>query len=164
MRRITIRRSRIEGSAVSRRDRTRSYAQWRARVGLWRHRLVRAAACICHSTAMPADLGPRSHGFKMRESIRRARMPLSSTFFYGINFEFSYNARLWDPNAVLFGNPLHHRAPQHSVRVRSSSPIVDVRLRLWHGEVTFCCAPACAVIARNLGNDLFVGRRILAAD
>jgi len=44
-----------------------------------------------------SNLGPVLNGFKVRELFV---MPHAAqqTFFYGINFEFSYNAEHWDPN------------------------------------------------------------------
>jgi hypothetical protein len=43
------------------------------------------------------NLGPVLNGFKVRE-LFVVPDAAKQTFFYGINFEFSYNAAHWDPN------------------------------------------------------------------
>jgi len=45
-----------------------------------------------------SNLGPTLNGFKLRELFVLPHAA-DQTFFYGINFEFSYNAKYWDPNA-----------------------------------------------------------------
>jgi hypothetical protein len=47
--------------------------------------------------------GPVLNGFKVRE-LFVVPHAAEQTFFYGINFEFSYNAKHWDPNMYSFGN------------------------------------------------------------
>ena len=44
-----------------------------------------------------SNLGPVLDGFKLRE-LFVVPHAADRTFFYGINFEFSYNARHWDPS------------------------------------------------------------------
>src|ERR1700728_4415306 len=44
-----------------------------------------------------SNLGPVLNGFKVRE-LFVVPHAAEQTFFYGINFEFSYNAKHWDPN------------------------------------------------------------------
>lgn len=44
-----------------------------------------------------SNLGPTLNGFKVRE-LFVVPHAADQTFFYGINFEFSYNAQHWDPN------------------------------------------------------------------
>ncbi len=44
-----------------------------------------------------SNLGPVLSGFKVRE-LFVVPHAAQQTFFYGINFEFSYNAEHWDPN------------------------------------------------------------------
>jgi hypothetical protein len=44
-----------------------------------------------------SNLGPVLNGFKVRE-LFVVPDAAKQTFFYGINFEFSYNAAHWDPN------------------------------------------------------------------
>lgn len=44
-----------------------------------------------------SNLGPVLNGFKVRE-LFVVPNAAKQTFFYGINFEFSYNAEHWDPN------------------------------------------------------------------
>jgi hypothetical protein len=43
------------------------------------------------------NLGPALNGFKLRE-LFVVPHAAEKTFFYGINFEFSYNARHWEPD------------------------------------------------------------------
>jgi hypothetical protein len=44
-----------------------------------------------------SNLGPVLNGFKVRE-LFVVPHAAEQTFFYGINFEFSYNAKHWDPD------------------------------------------------------------------
>jgi hypothetical protein len=44
-----------------------------------------------------SNLGPVLDGFKLRE-LFVVPHAADRTFFYGINFEFSYNAKHWDPD------------------------------------------------------------------
>jgi hypothetical protein len=44
-----------------------------------------------------SNLGPTLNGFKVRE-LFVVPHAADRTFFYGINFEFSYNAKHWDPS------------------------------------------------------------------
>jgi len=44
-----------------------------------------------------SNLGGTLNGFKVRE-LFVVPHAAEQTFFYGINFEFSYNAKYWDPN------------------------------------------------------------------
>ncbi|HEY4918659.1 MAG TPA: hypothetical protein VII40_01010 [Xanthobacteraceae bacterium] len=44
-----------------------------------------------------SNLGPALNGFKVRE-LFVVPHAADRTFFYGINFEFSYNAKHWDPD------------------------------------------------------------------
>jgi hypothetical protein len=46
--------------------------------------------------SVSSNLGPVLDGFKLRE-LFVVPHAADRTFFYGINFEFSYNARHWDP-------------------------------------------------------------------
>jgi hypothetical protein len=47
--------------------------------------------------SVASNLGPVLNGFKVR-TLFVSPNAADRTFFYGINFEFSYNARHWDPN------------------------------------------------------------------
>ena len=47
--------------------------------------------------SVSSNLGPVLDGFKVRE-LFVVPHAADRTFFYGINFEFSYNARHWDPS------------------------------------------------------------------
>ena len=47
--------------------------------------------------SLSSNLGPVLDGFKVRE-LFVVPHAADRTFFYGINFEFSYNARHWDPS------------------------------------------------------------------
>ena len=47
--------------------------------------------------SLSSNLGPVLDGFKLRE-LFVVPHAADRTFFYGINFEFSYNARHWDPS------------------------------------------------------------------
>lgn len=47
--------------------------------------------------SIASNLGPVLNGFKLR-GLFVSPGAAERTFFYGINFEFSYNARHWDPN------------------------------------------------------------------
>jgi hypothetical protein len=46
-----------------------------------------------------SNLGPVLNGFKIRE-LFVVPDAAKQTFFYGVNFEFSYNAEHWDPNRL----------------------------------------------------------------
>ena len=46
-----------------------------------------------------SNLGPVLNGFKVRE-LFVVPNAADRTFFYGINFEFSYNAKHWDPSSL----------------------------------------------------------------
>jgi hypothetical protein len=47
--------------------------------------------------SIASNLGPVLNGFKVR-ALLVSPNAVERTFFYGINFEFSYNARHWDPS------------------------------------------------------------------
>ena len=47
-----------------------------------------------------SNLGPTLDGFKVRE-LFVVPHAAEQTFFYGINFEFSYNAKYWEPIGTL---------------------------------------------------------------
>jgi hypothetical protein len=47
--------------------------------------------------SLSSNDGPVLNGFKVRE-LFVVPHAAEQTFFYGINFEFSYNAKHWDPN------------------------------------------------------------------
>jgi hypothetical protein len=47
--------------------------------------------------SIASNLGPVLNGFKLR-TLLVSPDAADLTFFYGINFEFSYNARHWDPD------------------------------------------------------------------
>lgn len=47
--------------------------------------------------SVASNLGPVLNGFKLR-TLFVSPDAADRSFFYGINFEFSYNARHWDPN------------------------------------------------------------------
>ena len=63
-------------------------------MGLWRHALVRGGTL---SAAVCRFLQPRPqlNGFKLRTLFVNPDNA-TSNFYYGVNFEFSYNSRHWD--------------------------------------------------------------------
>ena len=58
------------------------------------------------------DRGAVLDGFKLRTLFAVPNAD-ERTFVYGVNFEFSYNARDWDPKRISLGSPPHRRlAPE----------------------------------------------------
>ena len=65
--------------------------------------------------SLSSNDGPVLNGFKVRE-LFVVPHAAEQTFFYGINFEFSYNARHWDPN--LYSSEIRPIIGWHLGKVR----------------------------------------------
>ena len=97
------------------------------------------------------DKGAFLNGFKLR-TLFVSPDAASRTFFYGINFEFSYNARHWDPHRFTSEiRPIvgWHLGPLDLIL----NPILD---NSWQGISRLDFAPASRV-AYNLSPDWAIG-------
>jgi hypothetical protein len=96
-----------------------------------------------------SNLGPVLNGFKLRELFVSPHAA-DRTFFYGINFEFSYNARHWDPS--MYSSEIRPIIGWHFGKFDFIvNPIFD---NSWKGFNNLDFAP-CARIAYNFSDVQF---------
>lgn len=93
------------------------------------------------------NLGPVLNGFKLR-TLFVSPDAADRTFFYGVNFEFSYNARHWDTNR--YTSEVRPILGWHLGQFDLIfNPILD---NTWHGVASLDFAPATRV-AYNLSKE-----------
>ena len=87
-----------EEPGVPRRDHRRSIVQRRSRMGVRLDAIGSKEGFTCRCTASPMIAGT-INGFKLRALFVGPHAD-DHTFVYGVNFEFSVNAKYWDPRRI----------------------------------------------------------------
>ncbi len=118
---------RPQDGGVSRCGRGGQVVQRRHRVGAGRHEVVRGGDCICRSTAgTRTAAGASTASSCARSSPFRKRH--DRTFFYGANFEFSFNAPALGLDALHIRDSTDYRLAPQAIDI-IVNPIVDTRVR-----------------------------------